>query len=667
MARAIGNITAYQLKYGVDPKPEYTLTFSNLYGGLNIKNLEYLLNSNESPDMLNMNWNNGILSSRAGQVWAIPEMLGYGHACSSEKYYGRVFFHIGDRSTRKGGGIYYCDPEASNPVVVKLYSLPQAVFKRGTFFRYQDDLFYKAPGLFLKISYDGEADTFSAAPVEPYTPVILINTDPETCAGDDYQVENRISPCKEVWYNAKAGVKTYKLPVQNIDNVVSVIVDGNGIPHPDDGGLAYTIDRVNGAITFATAPEVTEPPTNNTVRIVYSKFNRDAERSIMDCPYAAVYGGNDNVCIVLGGCEAQPNAYFWSNNDNLSMNPGYFPMTNYNLAGDNSEMITGFGKQQNLLVIFKEGSVGKAEFSLTEIDGKQYISMDYKNINSRIGCDLPWTIQLVENNLVFCNTEQGVHIVLNSSAALENNIQCVSEKINGAPGRDGLLHAVREGLKYGGCVCAVDNETKYLLTVLGPIEYAKPAWDVTYEWNYTISGYNNPSWFRHNNIRAVSYFQGPGFLGYLTPNGQVVMRAEQFFADCVTKDGLAHAGEYEPINKRYVFPAMFYDTYDRMKNVNSIVFSVRGDTNSHAHITYRCDYMEREDPTDIVAKGGWQLVPRNLKEWSLRVFGFAQVFRRKPGFKHIRHFSMKLEDNTLGHDMSIVSAQVFYNYQGRQK
>ena len=28
MARAIGNITAYQLKYGVDPKQEYTLPFA---------------------------------------------------------------------------------------------------------------------------------------------------------------------------------------------------------------------------------------------------------------------------------------------------------------------------------------------------------------------------------------------------------------------------------------------------------------------------------------------------------------------------------------------------------------------------------------------------------------------------------------------------------------
>ena len=51
MARAIGNITAYQLKYGVDPKQEYTLTFANLYGGLNLKKLDYLLDSNAEYEL----------------------------------------------------------------------------------------------------------------------------------------------------------------------------------------------------------------------------------------------------------------------------------------------------------------------------------------------------------------------------------------------------------------------------------------------------------------------------------------------------------------------------------------------------------------------------------------------------------------------------------------
>lgn len=69
------------------------------------------------------------------------------------------------------------------------------------------------------------------------------------------------------------------------------------------------------------------------MEICYRKENPDAYNSIMDCAYAAVFGGNRDLCVVLGGCPAQPNAYFWSGNTPLAMDPTYFPMSHYNLAG----------------------------------------------------------------------------------------------------------------------------------------------------------------------------------------------------------------------------------------------------------------------------------------------------------------------------------------------
>ncbi len=652
MARTSNGVSAYQLKYGVKPKAEYTESFSNLCGGLNLKQLDYLLRSNESPDMMNLNWNNGALSSRAGQRWSVETTMGTAHACSQNRYYGYVFFHIGNK-------IYRSDPTADEPTMTLCHTLPETATQRGTFFRYQDDLYYKAPGVYLKISYlDG---VFTLADVEPYVPVIQINSDPTTHAGDKYQSENRLTPKKEIWYNAKADVTEYLLPVTGA-TVVSVYVD-------DALTTAYTVSETTSGtkVTFTTAPLVTSPETNNTVRIVYSKANTDAYNSIMDCPYAAVYGGNNDICVVVGGCKAQPNAYFWSNNDDLSMNAGYFPMTNYNLAGDNSESITGFGKQQNLLVIFKTGSVGKAECSFTDIDGKTAISMDYKNINSAIGCDLPWTIQLVQNNLVFCNTEQGVHIVLNSSAALENNIVCISDKINGdlrydstvtgVPGKDGLLKAVREAKT----VCSVDTDSKYLITVLGEDNSN----NVTFEWDYTISSYSDPTWFRHNNIKAVAYFQDVGYLGFLTSDGRTVLRTERLYMDCLPSDEDG-AANYAPIEKYYQLPVMFFDTYDRRKNVTSVIVTMRGDSNTLAKLVYYSDSGNRNDPTDLACYG-WKLFPRDLSTWSLAQFKYVRPFRRKPCMKRIHHFSLRIENNILSHDLSLISVQVFYNYQGRQR
>ena len=61
------------------------------------------------------------------------------------------------------------------------------------------------------------------------------------------------------------------------------------------------------------------------------------------------------------------------------------------------------------------------------------------------------------------------------------------------------------------------------------------------------------------------------------------------------------------------------------------------------------------------------LSPRNLSFRSLRGRGFASVFRRKCRCRGVRHFTMRLHNDRVGQDLSVVSAQVFYNDQGRQR
>jgi hypothetical protein len=96
--------------------------------------------------------------------------------------------------------------------------------------------------------------------------------------------------------------------------------------------------------------ETPTPKENDEVtklKAALSKANSDAYDSIMSCNLAATYGGTGELCVVMGGCEAQPNAYFWSGNNGLVMDPTYFPMEQCNLAGDADAPITAFGRQQN--------------------------------------------------------------------------------------------------------------------------------------------------------------------------------------------------------------------------------------------------------------------------------------------------------------------------------
>ena len=435
----------------------------------------------------------------------------------------------------------------------------------------------------------------------------------------------------------QCAVKTYYLPVTGA-SIVKIEVDGAETQ-------AYTYDATIGLVTFTNAPPVTQPLSNNTVRITYSLDNQDAFNSIMDCPYAIVYGGNQNICMVVGGCKNQPNAFFWNGN-NIAMDITYWPMEQYNLGGDTEDEITGFGRQQGNLVVFKSRSVGKASMQFTTVENSSggtarvYIEMDYTQINSRIGCDLPWTIQLINNNLVFCNKQQGVQFIRDSSAAYENNIVDLSIKVNGDNGRIGLLQRVREANR----VSSFDDEKRYWLI----------ADDKVFCWDYILSEHTDPSWFYLTGVDAPAMFLDVDTIYHVDSYGRVVV-FDNSFADFG-----------EGFERRYQFATQYFGSYDRLKTVTTAIFTFRPDTDFDIRITYLNDYEERDDLTNILCRS-WRLVPRNLRWRDLAVVPFAYVARRRPGCRHIRHYSMVLRCTGVGYDMPLLSAQIMYKFEGRDR
>ena len=346
------------------------------------------------------------------------------------------------------------------------------------------------------------------------------------------------------------------------------------------------------------------------------------------------------MCIVLGGCEKQPNAFFWCGNDSVGMNEAYWPMSFYNLAGDSEDGITGFGKQYGTLVIFKEKSLGKSAYSVENVDDRDSISLTYTAINAKIGCDLPWTIQLIENNLVFCNTEGGVHIVRDSTSALENNIECLSRNVNGTDQRLGLLADVRAA----ETVTGFDDGNHYWVVANGH----------AYLWDYLLSAWKDPSWFYFTNIDGVAFFRTVDKSYHLDANGRVTVFARTFL------------DYWQAIEKVYQFPPQFFDSYDRLKDILYCIFTVRSDTDSVVKIRYESDYERRYDATDIRSLS-WKLAPRNLAFRCLSIQRFAHVARRKPCCRHVRHFSIRLENNEPAQDLSIISAQIYFRYLGRDR
>lgn len=728
---------AYGTSY---PSPtQKIIDVSTLNGGLNLWELDYRLEINQSPDLLNVYWQDGSLSSRPGQAYLYNSVTdtqhSYGnfYACYERPWQNYIIAH-------KGTTLYKINPSTGEHT--RIYNGTLTAGAGGTFFVFKDKLYYMNGHEYIVIT-----QSCVATDVIPYTPIVIVNRKPDGTGGSTFQDENRLSPKKMIKFTTDGTSTAYNIPsgytpmdgdgvvinmtsptvkeyheVQSYANRAAFPATGyaniyykandtsqyytwNGTTYASavapTSADTFTVNRTTGVITFNTAPTAAMTQSPSNLEVTVSKADAATQNSILNCTCVTVYGGDTQLAVVCGGTPGQPNAYFWSGSTTNGLDPTYFPFDYYNYAGANAEeYITGFGKQQSMLVIFKERSIGKSYFSTITINEMEYLKLPYTPVNENLGCDLEKSIRLIQNNLVFANTYSGVHVLLDTTAYGENTVKRISRNVNGdgvqrasniavrafanrasfptvgeigyyykdnatntyyvwnelsneyvitrlANPSSGLLYDLRQVASTG--VSSFDDQQRYWLTVNGK----------AYVWDYTISSYSRSesymSWFYLDNINAVSWFNLPNNLTnpalnfYGMSNGSIVKFVDAF-------------NDFdEPIPRRYKFATQNFGTYEVLKDVIKVIFAVRSDTDSAMTITYESDYERRVDKTPI-REYGWRLSPRDLTHRSLRPISFAGTAVRTPRCFHVRHFSMTLTNNTINTDMSIVNAQIVYRY-----
>ena len=214
-------------------------------------------------------------------------------------------------------------------------------------------------------------------------------------------------------------------------------------------------------------------------------------------------------------------------------------------------------------------------------------------------------------------------------------MQILSRKIHGEAGRPGLLRALYEAERQH--VRSVNTGRRYLL-VLG---------DRAYEWNHERSEPEDPAWFYHTGLRCV---------------GLVPEAGERLFS--VSVDGRvsefvnSYADFDEAIEKICELPPRTLGSYHRFKAICGVLFTTCGDAEMNTQVIWSCDFAEREDATNLTVT-----IPAGAEPNR----SFAAVFRRNPGFHSLRHLSARLYNYTAGEDLSFVSAQIIYEYRGRQR
>ena len=391
----------------------------------------------------------------------------------------------------------------------------------------------------------------------------------------------------------------------------------------------------------------------NRIKVVCRLENANAKKAIDDCDIASTYGatGIEANCIVMAGSTAQPNAFFWSGNDQNGANPAYFPMEQYNLVGEANDPISVFGRQQNRLVVFQENRISSAEYAFTEVDDRTYVSLNVRNINDKIGCDLPQTLQLIENNLVWCSSKYGVMYLKDSTYAYETMVVCISgnvEKSLYSSLRHRRLPETRRSSS------AFDDGKRYWCCING----------TAYVWDYSIRGYTSDteklSWFPQKSVSARGWaIDGDKVYGLSSVNRGTETTQNWLFSFSgseMTKD----FGE-EPIYFSATLKTMTFGTYAYLKSVHRMVVSMATDERSSAKVFYTTDYdAVRKDLTDIDND-----YERNLLD--LDVEPPPQAVRvRKPKCQRVHHFTVSFEnDGKTG--MNLLSVQIFYTYRGGLK
>ncbi|MBQ7038224.1 MAG: hypothetical protein IJN61_03840 [Clostridia bacterium] len=208
---------------------------------------------------------------------------------------------------------------------------------------------------------------------------------------------------------------------------------------------------------------------------------------VSDMRCATWYGGDRSAAaggtrLFLGGGHH----VMWS----ALNNPLYFPDTAYASLGDPDEAITAFGKQGECLLLFKEHSLYAAQYvrsdTVTVEDVESGAVTDttatavfpITPIHTEIGCDLPETVALLGNRLVWACADGTVYTLGTSGQLSQRTVTVISEPIRP------LLRMQRPAVSAG---VVIDGE--YLLlwdnTLFVATDEAAPRWT---RWSFDKTG-----------------------------------------------------------------------------------------------------------------------------------------------------------------------------------
>jgi hypothetical protein len=598
-----------EIKYGIDIP----------FLGLNVRDVEMKIRKGQSPAMQNVNLDDrGAIAKRRGQEYVFLESLGAGtiNGYYKELYHdNHVFVH--------GTTMYFYDHTELGFTEVAT-GLTDA---KGRFYIVNDTLFYKNGTEFLLIDSSYNAYDVSLA---AHVPVIVIGKSPDGTGGTANEDINLITPAFEEWFIGDGVATEYHLSLTDLDDTeitAQKIDSGAWVDLVED--TDFTVVRETGIVTFSVAPA--DGSGVNNVKIRPYKTNEGFADRIYKCLYSELYGGATNDARVFtAGNEDEPNMYWHTGNTgNTDTGPLYWPENNFNRLGSDVKYIRGWTKLYTKLLAIKEpgGGIYNLTYNPTGIE------FTASTVNPTAGCDMPDSIQIIDNLPVFFNTKSGGWTIVSTAEVTEKNVMPLSDMVNGTVYRAGILNETVTDLQ--NC-SSFDDGNKYYLCVGSKV----------WAWDYNLSPYggvqDNLIWFPYTNINANhwAYIDREVYYGDRTI-GQLVK-----FQDDLNDFGLGIEGIWTTDISDFGYA-------NNLKTFTDMWYSMKPAGHTTTEISYFTEEEETVESVPVTASTfDWYSFDWDSFTWDVQRFPLK--VRRKPKLKNIKSLQVKFTNDVVNEDLSIL-------------
>lgn len=264
--------------------------------------------------------------------------------------------------------------------------------------------------------------------VEGYTPLVFINT-PPAGGGIIYDEINMLSAKKHQTFNGDGTSTAFYIAQKGVTSIDKVLVNGTEKTITTD----YTVDTINGIITFTTAPV----QGMDNVDIYWTLD--DGDRDIIEgMNFGTVFGGDVDMRVFLYGNPTCQNRTYYSGLEDGVPSVEYFPATAQVDIGPSNFALTDLTRQYDRLLATTNRpeayylTIGTDSLDVTLVDNSHTTrlvsSVSTFPLNEIHGNVAPGQGQLINNYPV--TIDRNALIVWKATNVRdEKNVEDISQKV----------------------------------------------------------------------------------------------------------------------------------------------------------------------------------------------------------------------------------------------